>query len=105
MALQLGIKASGQLPTTQGTLYQTTSSQTASVKVILVNTTNSTVKVNLYLKDGTNTARRIIPKDLELKAKHKHSTCYHELGEGDSIEGQAFAGLVIDYTINGFIKT
>jgi len=105
MPLELGIKASGQLGTSQSTLYQTTPSQTASVKVDIVNTSSSTVKVNLWLKDGIGTARLISPKDLELKAKHHYSTCYHELGESDGIQGQALVAGFVDYSITGFIRT
>jgi len=73
MPIELGIKASGQLLAAQGGLYQTTPSQTASVKVDLVNTGSSTIKVNIWLKDGTGTARLISPKDLELQPKHHRS--------------------------------
>ena len=105
MPLELGIKASGQLLSTQGTLYQTTPTQTASVKIVLVNTSSSTIKVNLWLKDGTSTARLISPKDLELAPQHKYSTCYHELGESDSIQGKAGVEGFVDYSITGFIRT
>jgi hypothetical protein len=105
MALNLGIKSSGQLSSTQGTLFKVNPGQSASVKVNLTNTASTTIKVNLWLKDGSSTARLISPKDLELQAKHSFSTCYHELGELDSIEGKAAVSGFIDYSITGFVKT
>ena len=105
MPLSIDLFSQGQLTNTQGVLYKPDSGQAASIKVTLVNTAGNTIKVNLYLKKGSDTARRITPKDLELGAQHRYTTCYHELGEGDSVEGKAAAGSLVDYTINGVLKS
>lgn len=56
----------GQLPSSTGDLYTSTSVITNVVSIILVNTDTSARAVNLFLLPSGGTARRIIPKDLSL---------------------------------------
>jgi hypothetical protein len=59
--------ADGQLPSTIGDLYTADSVDVVS-SIILVNTAAAHNHVNLYLTPSGGTARRLIPKDLQLEA-------------------------------------
>ena len=97
----------GQLAASKGTLYTVPTSATAIVKSItVVNTSGSTVKVNIYLNlDGTN-SRRIWPKDTELEAGCMlvDDTAYM-LNEGDLVEGDASSSGAVDYVVGGLEYT
>lgn len=97
----------GQLPASKGTLYTVPTSATAIVKSItVVNTSGSTVKVNIFLNlDGTN-SRRIWPKDTELEAGCKlEDDTPHMLDEGDLVEGDAVLASAVDYVVEGLEYT
>ena len=102
MTIKIDLLTSGTLPSAQGQLFISESSG-ASIRVTLVNTSNATVKVNIWAKNGTLTARRVLPKDLEISAQEAASTDYIELGNGDSIEGAG--GGNIEYTVKGILQS
>lgn len=104
MGIKPDLFAQGALPTSQQLLYKPSSTQSASVKVTLVNTSTSVAKVRIYLKQGSGTARLITPKDLQIPKYGSFTTCYEEIGGGDSLEGYSLGG-VVDYTINGILKS
>lgn len=95
----------GQLASSTGTLYTVPSSTTTIVKnILLVNTDTSTRTVNLYINSGSD--RRIIPKDLSLKAGESY--IFGEvltLEATDTIKGAASSATVVDYTIFGVEET
>lgn len=104
----MAIKAQGdgQLPGSKGTLYTVPASTQAIVRTItLVNTSSAEVKVNLYLRlDGTN-SRRILPKDMRLRATQKGGMAVLDdvftLEAGDLIQGDAADASAVDYVLNG----
>ena len=107
MAITIKSLGDGQLAASKGTLYTTPANTQAIVKnIMLINTSSSTVKVNLYLqRDGTN-SRRIIPYDMEL-AGYNSAIVDDELTleAADLIEGDASAESTVDYTISGVQNT
>lgn len=106
MTLKLDILASGQLPTTEGTLYLTPLGKEASARIHLVNTSlSSIVKVNVLVQNGTGTARRIMPRNLELGPQEAAKSDYVELGGTDSIRGFAGASSLVDYSVTGILRT
>jgi len=104
MAGTFTIKAlgDGTLPIAKSTLYTVPVSTNTIVKTITyVNTGGSPVTVNLYI-NSAGTSRRIVPKNLSLKAGSSMETDEeYTLEAGDLIEGDASTALVIDYTIHG----
>jgi len=60
--------ADGQLPSSIGDLYTSTANATIVAAISLVNTNTSAEYVNLYFKESGDTARRMIPEDMRLKA-------------------------------------
>lgn len=108
MAGTFTIKAlgEGQLAATKGTLYTVPGSTNTIIKTItLVNTSASSVTVNLYLKTGA-TSRRIIPKDMNLDAGQLAETDQeYTLEAADLIEADASSATAVDYTINGIEET
>lgn len=109
MPKSMAIKAlaDGQLGTSKATLYTTpASTQTIVRNITLVNTSSAVVKVNIYIqRDGSN-SRRVWPKDMELQPRYLavDDTVY-TLEAADIIEGDASAGNVADYTLNGVEET
>lgn len=97
--------ANGQLAASTGTLYTVPSSTTTIIKsILLVNTDTSTRTVNLFVSSGTN--RRIIPKDLSLKAGESY--IFDEvltLEATHTVKGDASSATVVDYTIFGVEET
>ena len=103
MTVSITALADGQLASTKGTLYTTPASTQAIVKTItLTNTSDSIVKVNLYVKrDGSN-SRRLCPKDMALKGGYSWTDDrVHTLEAADLVEGDASSGSTIDYVIDG----
>lgn len=98
MAINLGILAQGTLPTTQSVLYQVVGKKAVAADVNLTNTGGSTVKVDLWIRTSTGTARRVIPKEMELRGQYSFSSDLLKLGVGDVIEGKGSSS--VDYTIS-----
>ena len=60
--------ADGQLPSTAGDLYTSTADATVIASMTFVNTNTSAEAINLYILPSGSSARRLIPKDMELGA-------------------------------------
>ena len=96
----------GQLPASKGTLYTVPSATQAAIRTIsLVNTSDSEVKVNLYLqRDGTN-SRHILPVDMKLRPKSQGGMVVIDdiraLEAGDLVQGDAAAASTVDFIIDG----
>ncbi len=103
MTINIKSLADGQLATSKGTLYTAPAATQAIVKrITLVNTSNSTVKVNLYFKASGQTSRRITPKDLEIEGNGLAVIDDEQtLEAADIIEGDATFGSTVDYTVSG----
>lgn len=103
MTVTIKSLADGQLASTKGTLYTTPASTQAIIKDIrLVNTSSSSVKVNLYFKASGGTSRRIIPKDTEMSDSGLLVVDgVLTLEAADILEGDAAAGSTVDFTISG----
>lgn len=99
--------ANGQLGLATTNLYLVPASTTAIIKTItLVNTDSVTRTVNLYLLKASGTARKIIPVNLSLAAGYSLETNEeYTLGAADSIQGDASAATVVDFTVNGVEET
>ncbi|KKM70703.1 hypothetical protein LCGC14_1438090 [marine sediment metagenome] len=94
--------ADGQLAASKGTLYTTPTGKQAIATVKLVNTSGSTVKVNLYFKASGGTSRRIIGKDVPIEENgHLIMDDDQSLEAGDILEGDATFGTTVDYTVSG----
>jgi len=101
MTLTLKSFTGGQLPGSKGTLYTVPAGSTVSLRVSLVNTSTSDVKVNLYASGGY----RFIPKDMVLSAGDAHYTDSYEMEDGDNLEGDATMSGVVDYLVRGLVRT
>ena len=98
--------ADGQLPSSKNTLYTVLPSTSTIVKTITyVNSTASTIAVNLYVNIG-GTSRRIIPTNMSMAAGAL--MIFDDeltLAAGNTIEGDASAATSIDYVIEGVEET
>jgi hypothetical protein len=99
--------ASGQLPSTKGTLY-TSPGETELSQITLVEVDGTSRTVNIYLKLATGSSRRLIPANLTMDPTSGTGAAQVEcleaplgLGPGDSIEGDASAASAVDYVITG----
>lgn len=103
MALDIKILAHGTLPVATGNLYVVPVDTKAIVKTLkVVNSDTAAREINLYVKPDGETARRIVPVDMELGAGYMGVEDEElTLGAGDAIQGDASAADVIDYTIHG----
>ena len=103
MTLEIKLLAHGTLPSTTGDLYVVPAGTKAIIKTLkMVNTDTVAREVNLYVKPAGETARRIIPVDMELGAGYMGVEDEElTLGAGDAVQGDAGAAGVIDYTIHG----
>jgi len=103
MTIAIKQLADGQLPATTGDLYTVPASTQALIKTIkAVNTNTTTETVNLYLKPSGGTARRLIPKDLQLSAGYLLVVDDElTLEAGDKIQGDTTTAAMVDYTISG----
>jgi hypothetical protein len=102
MTLFLNLLGDGQLAAAKATLYTVPSGRTAIIKCITYTNTDAVPRtVNLYLK--TSTSRRIIPMNMSLAAGSRMDTGdeAYLLPAGATIEGDASAASVVDYTISG----
>lgn len=95
--------ANGQLAAATGDLYTVPASTTAIVKTIsLVNTNTATETIDLYVLKVEGTARRIIPKNIQLGMRYL--LLYDDeitLGAGDKIQGSTTTAAKVDYVISG----
>jgi len=107
MALDIKNIAEGQLPSSTGDLYTVSASTKTIIKSItLVNTNTIIETINLYLLKSGSSARRIIPKDMQLGVGY--SLIFDDvltLGTGDKIQGDTTTGSKVDYTISGTEET
>ena len=65
--------ADGQLAATTGDIYTSGADETVVASITFVNTNTSAEAVNLYLLPSGGTARRLIPKDMELGVNYMMS--------------------------------
>lgn len=100
----------GQLSNSDAELYPVPSGKATIIKNIrLVNTGANAVTVNLYFKRGSDTAVRILPKDVSIAPgamliDDDEITMEYIVGTPaivDAIRGVASATNVIDYVISG----
>ena len=103
MAYTIKNLANGQLPSSLGDLYTVPSGTSAIVRSItLVNTNTTTETVNLYYLQSGGTARRILPKDLQLAVGNSLTVdIILTLSAGDKIQGQTTTASVVDFVISG----
>ena len=103
MALTIKLLAHGSLSNVTGDLYVVPGATKAIIKTLkVVNTDTSTRTINLYVKPSGQTARRIIPVDMELGAGYMGVEDEElTLGAGDAIRGDCSVNAVVDYTIYG----
>ena len=104
--MDIKILGEGQLPDTLGDLYTAPAGKSAIIKsIIIVNNNTTTETLNIYILKSGSTARKIIPKDLQLDAGY---SCVIDdgitLGDGDKIQGVTTTASEVDYTINGVEK-
>lgn len=96
--------ADGQLPVATTTIYTSPTSMHGTVinTITCVNTHTATIYINLYLKPGGGAARRIIQKDLRLRAGEMGlSEEEVTLDPGDVIQADATVASKVDYIIGG----
>lgn len=107
MALEIKLLAHGSLPGITGDLYSVPAATRAIIKTLkVVNTGISARTVNLYVKPSGQTARRIIPVDMELGAGYMGVEDEElTLGPGDIVQGGCDAADAVDYTIYGVEET
>jgi len=93
--------ADGQLADSTGDLYTAVSATIIST-MTFVNTHTSAITMNVYILPSGGTARRIIPKDMNLGIGYL-ATLDEEinLDTGDKIQGDASVADKVDYTIGG----
>ena len=103
MALVMKQLAQGQLPDSTGDLYTAPEGKSALLKTVtVVNTHTATETVNLYVKPAGGSARRLIPKDLQLKAGYLLVVDDElTLEAGDKLQGAATTASKLDYTVSG----
>jgi hypothetical protein len=107
MALTIKLLAHGSLPSTTGDLYVVPGTTKAIIKTLkVVNTDSSTRTINLYAKPSGQTARRIVPVNMELGAGYMGVEDEElTLGAGDAIQGDCSVAGVVDYTVYGVEET
>ena len=101
------ILAQGQLSAVAGDIYSVpAATATLIVKVALVNTSVSSRTVNLYVKTGGGTGRKIIPSNLVLASGYMLETDeYYTLSATEAIQGDADVVSAIDFSIHGVEQT
>ena len=103
MAVTPGILADGQLPSSAGDLY-TAAGDVYVTTIIVANASAASRTVNLYIRDASSGADRLItPKDLAMAVG---DTMYLtgvkvSLNSGDKIRGSADSATSVDYVIWG----
>lgn len=102
MSLALKVFANGQLPASKATLYTCVGG--SSLRIGIVNTSGTALKINLYT-DTSGTSRRVIPKDMLLQPSFVFTTDYLELEDGDKVEGSAGTASAVDYVIRGILRS
>jgi len=112
MAVDIKSLYKGQLGSSEGNLYGPASGKAALVKSIrLVNTGGSPVTVNLFVKRGSGSSYRVIPKDLSLAAgaafidNDEVALEYVDGSNIDYLRGVASAATTVDCVISGIEKT
>lgn len=96
--------ADGQLAAGKGTIYTTpAATQTIVQSIILVNSHDSALVVNVYFKASGGTSRRISPKDYSLAAGAMMEVLEkpQNLEAADILEGSGGTASKVDYTISG----
>ena len=103
----LKVLGNGQLPNAINDLYAVPASTSTIIKTITLVNTNSVAEfINLYILPNDGTARRIIPKDCELRAQY--SLIFDDeltLETLDKIQGDSTNASKVDFTINGVEKS
>lgn len=94
--------ANGQLASSIGDIYTSTSCTTIIKSITLVNTNTTAEAVNLYVLKSGGTARRIIPKSTALGPGYSlEFDNVLTLGSGDKLQGDTSTASKVDYVING----
>jgi hypothetical protein len=99
--------ANGQLGTSKATLYSVpVGSEAIALNVIVVNIDTSARSYNLYLKESAGTSRNLVALNGSIGASSRQvMNDKVTLGPGDEIEGDATAGAVVSFVINGAERT
>ena len=107
MTLTIKLLAHGSLPGATGDLYVVPGATKAIIKTLkIVNADVAARTVNLYVKPSGQTARRIIPVNMELGAGYMGVEDEElTLEAGDAIQGDCDAAGVADYTVYGVEET
>lgn len=106
MGIEIKRLAQGQLPSSQTTLYTANGVSTIINTIRCVNTHTSSVTMNLYIRVKGSSARRIIPKDMTLKAGYLLVVDDEQnLEATDRLQGDASVANKVDYIVSGIEKT
>jgi len=107
MTVNIKRLAQGQLSSSQATLYTAPNNAEAIINTIrCVNIHTSDITMNLYVRVTGNPARRIIPKNMTLKAGYLLVVDDEQnLEAGDRLQGDASVADVVDYIISGMEKS
>jgi hypothetical protein len=104
VALALKFLAEGQLAAAEADLYAATATVGIG-SIILVNTSGADVNVNILVRKGAGTSRRIFDKDYPIPANESRPINYPMVLEnGDELRGYASSANVIDFTVFGFTE-
>lgn len=95
--------ANGVSPLSKTALYSVPVGKYAMTRsIIMVNTSGSTVTVNVYVSIQSATSRRVVAKDLSIAAGASASIDLNlTLSGGDAIEMDSSSAGAIDYVVNG----
>lgn len=110
MAITAKSLADGQLPSMSSQLYICPSSTKAIIKSMrITNTDSSDRAINVSITRSGSSERKIIPKDMTLKAGYMCEVVDDEvimLSDGDAINGEcSYSGMIMDYIITGVEET
>ena len=107
MTVNIKRLAQGQLPLTQTTLYPAPDNTETIINTIrCVNTHTADITMNLYVRVTGSSARRIIPKNMTLKAGYLLVVDDEQnLEASDRLQGDASTADKVDYIISGMEKS
>ena len=102
MAITPQILSDGQLSTSAASTMFDPSATTYLTHINFVNTHTVAVTINLYIKNGTSTARRQLPVNLSIPAGEAiYWSGRFSLAADDLVQGDASVANVVDYTVFG----
>lgn len=102
MAIVPNILADGQLSSTAATTMFDPSAVTYLTHIVFVNTDTSAITINLYIKNGSSTARRVLPVDMSIPSGEAfYWQGRFSLAADDLVQGDASTAAKVDYTVFG----